>query len=221
MPNITTTNNDLGRVALEVWASLDATLQNVVASEQSYLEGTLLGRDPATGNLLPYAPATVPDSVVDVTVDVASIPTLEATDTAVVVPGALVGDLIEIEPLGTWPVGITLPQGRCLVAGTVQVRIANVTAGAVDPASQLLRFSLHHAANALAPKYVLTYPVTIGASTTGRVTVMSAGKVNSRRLKVHGAPPTAATAADIDALLDRPIIPLDLEQLAKVDNPQP
>jgi hypothetical protein len=221
VPNITITNNDLGKVALEVWGSLDATLQNVVASEQSYLEGTLLGRDPATGNLLPYAPATVPDSVVDVTVDVASIPTLEATDTAVVVPGALVGDIIDIEPLGTWPVGITLPQGRCLVAGTVQVRIANVTAGAVDPASQLLRFSLTHAANALSPKYVLTYPVTIGASTTARVTVMSAGKVNSRRLKVHGAPPTAATAADIDALLDRPIIPLDLEQLAKVENPQP
>lgn len=218
--NITTTNIDLGSVALEVWGSLEATLQNVVASEQTYLEGTLLGRDPATGNLLPYAPASVPDSFADVTVDYDSIPTLEAIDQAVTVAGALVGDVIDIEPLGTWPVGITLPQGRCLVAGTVQVRVANVTAGAIDPASQTFRFSLRHNANALAPKYVLTYPVTIGASTTGRVSVLTAGKVNSRRLLVHGAPSTAATAADIDALLDRPIVPVDIEQLSKIDNPQ-
>lgn len=80
----------------------------------------------------------------DVTVDVASIPAVTAPDTAVVVASARVGDNIIVTPLGVWPVGITLPQGRCLVAGTVQVRIANVTAGAIDPASQSMRFCLIH-----------------------------------------------------------------------------
>ncbi len=61
---------------------------------------------------------------------------------------------------------------------------------------------------------------TVAASSTGPVTALSAGKVNQRRLKIHGAPPTAATADHIDALLDRPIIPVDVNQLAKIDNPQ-
>jgi hypothetical protein len=81
---------------------------------------------------------------VDVTVDVASLAAATAVDTAVTVPGALVGDTIVVQPLGTWPAGITAPQGRCLVAGTVQCRIANVTAGAIDPASQTFRFFLLH-----------------------------------------------------------------------------
>ena len=221
MPNITTTNIDLGEVALEVWGTLEATLQNVIASDQNYVEGTLLTRDPATGNLLPYAPASVPDSIADVTVDVASVVNATGPDTAVVVPGSLIGDLVTITPLGTWPAGLSAPQGRVVVAGTVQVRIVNPTGAPIDPASQTFRFALQHAANFLPPKYVLTYPVTVLASSTGRVTVLTAGKVASRRLKVHGAPPTLATAVDIDALLDRPIIPVDIEQLAKVDNPQP
>jgi hypothetical protein len=80
----------------------------------------------------------------DVTVDVASIATQTAPDQAVTVASARVGDSIIITPLGTWPVGVTLPQGRCLVAGTVQFRIANVTVGAVDPASQSFRVCLIH-----------------------------------------------------------------------------
>jgi len=80
----------------------------------------------------------------DVTVDVASLAAVTAVDTAVSVPSARVGDAIIVQPLGTWPAGITAPQGRCLVAGTVQCRIANVTAGAIDPASQSFRFTLIH-----------------------------------------------------------------------------
>lgn len=80
----------------------------------------------------------------DVTVDYDSVPTLEAIDMAVVVPGSRVGDAVIVTPLGTWPVGITQPQGRCLVAGTVQTRVANVTAGAVNPGSQTLRYTLIH-----------------------------------------------------------------------------
>jgi hypothetical protein len=81
---------------------------------------------------------------VDVTVDYASIPAATAPDQAVAVPAARVGDAIIVTPLGTWPANVTQPQGRCLVAGTVQVRVANVTAGAIDPASQTLRFTLIH-----------------------------------------------------------------------------
>lgn len=80
----------------------------------------------------------------DVTVDYPNVPTLEAIDAAVLVPGALVGDDISVQPLGTWDVGLTQPQGRCLVAGTVQVRVANVTAGDINPASQTFRFVLNH-----------------------------------------------------------------------------
>lgn len=213
MANITKTSIDLGSAALEVWGTLDATLRNASGSDQSYLEGTLLSRNPANGELIPYAPAAVADKVVDVTVDVASLSANTAVDTAVAVSGALVGDLVDIEPLGTWPAGLTQPQGRVLVDGTVQVRIANVTAGAIDPASQTFRISLRHNANVLKPHYVLTYAVdvTTAAGTAG-VTVMSAGKVNQNRLKVHGAPPTTATANDLHLLLERPLIPVDVQQ---------
>lgn len=219
MANITITNNDLGSTALEVWGTLDGTLQNVAVSDQNFVEGTLLARDPLTGNLIPYAPAAVADSVADVTVDVPSIAASSAPDTAVVVPGSLIGDFILIEPLGVWPVGLSLPEGRCLVNGTVQVRIANATIAAIDPASQILRFAMRHNANQFPPKYVLTYPLTVTASSSAPVTVMSAGKVNQRRLFVHGSPPTVATVNDLDALLTRPIIPVDIAQLAKTDNP--
>ena len=80
----------------------------------------------------------------DVTVDVASVVAVTALDTAVLVPKALVGDGILVTPQGVWPAGLTAPQGRCLVAGTVQVRVANVTAGAIDPVSQTMRFTLIH-----------------------------------------------------------------------------
>ena len=81
---------------------------------------------------------------VDVTVDYASIPAATAPDQAVLVPQARVGDSINVTPLGVWPANLTQPQGRCLVAGTVQVRVCNPTACAIDPASQLLRFTLTH-----------------------------------------------------------------------------
>ena len=80
----------------------------------------------------------------DVTVDVASLAAATAVDTAVAVSKALVGDAIQVTPQGVWPAGLTAPQGRCLVAGTVQVRVANVTAGAIDPVSQTFRFTLNH-----------------------------------------------------------------------------
>lgn len=81
---------------------------------------------------------------VDVTVDYASIPAATAPDQAVAVPGSRVGDAVIVTPLGVWIANVTQPQGRCLVAGTVQVRVCNPTAGAIDPASQSFRFTLIH-----------------------------------------------------------------------------
>lgn len=133
MANITTTNIDLGSVALEVWGTLSAVLRNAALTEQTFAEGTLLARHATDGKLYPFDPA-------DTTEDLDK------------------------------------------------------------------------------PKYVLTYPVTAAASSDNRVQVMSAGKVNSRRLVIHDETPVAA--AHLDALLDRPIIPVDVEQLSKIDNPQ-
>lgn len=70
------------------------------------------------------------------TIDFASQAAAGAADNAVTVAGSLVGDTVSAIPLGTWPAGLSLPQGRCVVAGTVQFRIVNATAGALDPGSQ-------------------------------------------------------------------------------------
>lgn len=80
----------------------------------------------------------------DVTADIASVAAVTAPDTALTVPNARVGDQILIAPLGTWPANLGLPQGRCIVAGTVQMRVVNPTAGAIDPASQSFRVTLVH-----------------------------------------------------------------------------
>lgn len=80
----------------------------------------------------------------DVTVDLAAVGATTAADQAVAVSQARVGDAILVTPLGVWPAGLSQPGGRCLVAGTVQVRISNPTAAPVDPASQSIRFTLIH-----------------------------------------------------------------------------
>lgn len=75
------------------------------------------------------------------TIDFASVAAASAPDQAITVTGTLVGDWVTAVPLGTWPAGLAIPQGRCLVAGTVQFRLVNPTAASVDPGSQ--SFSLH------------------------------------------------------------------------------
>lgn len=64
-----------------------------------------------------------------------------AVDVAFTVPGALVGDSIVCTPLGVWPDGLTIGPCRCLVDGTVQVRVG-VDDGAPNPVSQTYRFCL-------------------------------------------------------------------------------
>lgn len=68
------------------------------------------------------------------------------------------------------------------------------------------------------PKFVLTYDVTIAASSDKPVTVLNAGRVNKNRLVIHDG--TTLTAAMLDQLLNRSIIPVDVKQLALIDNPQ-
>jgi hypothetical protein len=68
------------------------------------------------------------------------------------------------------------------------------------------------------PKYVLTYDVTVAASSDLAVMALSAGKVNQNRLRLQGGGPV--TAAILDQLLDRPIIPVAVAQLCVIDNPQ-
>lgn len=77
-----------------------------------------------------------------VSVDVASVAAATAVDTAITVPGSLVGDGVLCTPLGTWPAGVVIGPSRCLVAGTVQMRVGNVTAGAVDPGVQNFRIDM-------------------------------------------------------------------------------
>lgn len=69
-----------------------------------------------------------------------------------------------------------------------------------------------------AAKAVLTYEVTVAANSGAAVTVLTAGKVNSRRLVIHGG--TTITAAHLDQLRDYSITPIDVKQLGQIDNPQ-
>jgi hypothetical protein len=68
------------------------------------------------------------------------------------------------------------------------------------------------------PKAVLTYDVTVPATSGAAVRVLTAGKVNALRLVIHGG--TAITAAHLDLLRDFSIIPVDVAQLGNIDNPQ-
>jgi hypothetical protein len=133
VPNITTTNNDLGSAALEVWGTMDGVLRNAALTTQTFAEGTILARHASDGKLYPYDPA---DTTEDLDVPVA----------------------------------------------------------------------------------VLTYPVTAATATDTRVSVLSAGKVNQNRLVIHDG--TTLAAVHLWALLNRPIIPVDIGQLSKIDNPQ-
>lgn len=70
-----------------------------------------------------------------------------------------------------------------------------------------------------AAKAVLTYDVgPVAAASDAGVRVLIAGQVNQRRLLIHDG--TAITAAHLDSLRDSGVVPVDVKQLAKYDNPQ-
>lgn len=64
--------------------------------------------------------------------------------------------------------------------------------------------------------FVLTYDVTLAASASTGITALSAGKVNQRRLILHGG--GAITPTHLAALRDFSIIPIDVDQLGAYDN---
>jgi hypothetical protein len=71
------------------------------------------------------------------------------------------------------------------------------------------------------PVAVLTYDIVdVPAATDVAVRVLTAGKVNSRRLVIHGDPPTPITAAHLDLLRSFAIVAVDVQQLGAIDNPQ-
>lgn len=68
------------------------------------------------------------------------------------------------------------------------------------------------------PIAVLTYEVgPVAAVSDVSVRVLTAGKVSQRRLKIFGG--TTITAAHLDLLRSFGIIPIDVVQLGKLDNP--
>lgn len=82
---------------------------------------------------------------VDLTIDFAEVAAATADDQSFAVQGAAVGDGFIVTPLGEWPDGLGLPQGRCAVAGTVIFRLCNPTVAPVNPGSQLCRVHIEHA----------------------------------------------------------------------------
>lgn len=77
-----------------------------------------------------------------VAVDIPSMPTLTTADVAITIAGCKVGDAVSVEPLTQLEGGILAGQATVLADGTVTWRVANVTAGTIDPASLSCRVSV-------------------------------------------------------------------------------
>lgn len=96
------------------------------------------------------------------------------------------------------------------VAGTILARNATDQFEPYDPGAT-------PPSPLLTPLAVLTYDVTLAASGTTGVRVLTAGEVDQNRLVIHDG--TAITPTDLDALRDYGIVPVDVKQLAHYDNP--
>lgn len=78
-------------------------------------------------------------SLVTVTFDVASVAAATTVQQTVTVPGVQLNDYVVVTN-GTHTAGLYFGQCRPSAANSVFITIANVTAGALDPASQTLTF---------------------------------------------------------------------------------
>lgn len=74
------------------------------------------------------------------TIDVASIGAGLTVETAVSIPGAEVGDIVVGVPRTQLVTGIVYNNCRVSAANTVQLALTNITAGAIDPASNVWDF---------------------------------------------------------------------------------
>lgn len=70
-----------------------------------------------------------------VSVNPASVAAATCAETSVTISGALVGDVIVMSPPASLEAGLCASGARVSAADTVQVRLCNVTAGAVDGAA--------------------------------------------------------------------------------------
>jgi hypothetical protein len=71
-----------------------------------------------------------------IAVDPASIATLQSAETAVTISGAAVGDIVIMNVPASLETGLAFGGARVSAADTVQVRLSNMTAGAVDGTSR-------------------------------------------------------------------------------------
>jgi hypothetical protein len=67
------------------------------------------------------------------------------------------------------------------------------------------------------PKYILTSTIATLASSDNQIEAVTAGIFDQGRIVQH--PAIALTAAELDLMLNRPLIPVLTKQLAKTDNP--
>lgn len=70
-----------------------------------------------------------------ISVNPASIPAVSSAETGVTISGAAVGDIIIMNVPASLETGLAYSGVRVSAADTVQVRLTNVTAGAVDGAA--------------------------------------------------------------------------------------
>jgi hypothetical protein len=77
----------------------------------------------------------------DVSLDLGSQAPSTTTDNTVTVPGLLAGDdIVGIVPPSGLNAGLAVSHARVTAADTVSLRMANATAGAIDPAALTYRF---------------------------------------------------------------------------------
>jgi hypothetical protein len=77
-----------------------------------------------------------------ISVDIPSMLTLTTADVAIVFAGCKVGDVVNVQPLTQLEGGILAGQAAVFADGTVTWRVANVTAGTIDPAALNCRVSV-------------------------------------------------------------------------------
>jgi len=77
-----------------------------------------------------------------VAVDPASITAQESAETSVTITGAATGDVVIMNPPASLETGLAFSGARVSAADTVQVRLTNVTGGAVDGTSRTWTYAI-------------------------------------------------------------------------------
>lgn len=77
-----------------------------------------------------------------ISVDPASIATLESSETSVTISGAAVGDIVIMNPPASLETGLVASGARVSATDTVLVRLSNMTAGSVDGAARDWTYTL-------------------------------------------------------------------------------